>query len=398
MEMDSANQQTEPVEIQPPQNQNTPKPNQSRTVIIGIATIIILVIIVGIEYYLWGNGLKSLVQNKSSSKQTTEKNLVDNQSKRINLQTFSLSKTDLSDSATELYFSDANKLYKVRLDGSQPQEITSPPNNISDGNKYYTKELPNGEAEIMLDKHDGSAPTKIGLLTQKLITTGCVFDPCPGKTHPGEFYPSFDGSYLLNKPPGGGGLGQSAVAISRDGSRVYNIDFYWYGSSAIWIGNNKLLTKGQGPEGKQEVITFKEDGTMSKSVLQQDLRGYFDQSRLSPSGKLLFVSDGVVENSLYDFGQNKNIPVETFNEEPVRTQLNLLPEETIEHWYIFLGWNKNSDKVFYGSTTRVSSGAHYTDGVAVWEIKVYDIKSGKVYTVAKSNFNPKEELGNFVIR
>jgi DNA-binding beta-propeller fold protein YncE len=236
------------------------------------------------------------------------------QRKISTFQTIEIMSSNFNDSKTNMYFSDANKIYKKNFNGSNVEELATLPHNISsitmlpdgvllmytdnstyekvvnkqpgdtdykqtiinykywalkpssneleqiDEQKYqmlirlkdystseriFTKELQNGQAEIVMDKHDGTQPTKIGVLTQKLVSLGCEFDPCPGKIHPSEFYPSFDGSYLLNKPLGGGGLGASGLVVSRDGRKVYKIDFYWYGSSAIWIDNDKLLTRAQ---------------------------------------------------------------------------------------------------------------------------------------------------------
>lgn len=452
MEMENVDEQSNPVQVTPENQPLTSQVNNQRgsfLLIIGI--VVIITILSSVGFYLYQNKKASnMTHLPLSPENTTNKSA-------LSFQTFTLATTNLNDSETNLYLSDANKIFKVKLDGSQPQEISTLPHNISsidmlangsllintDNSKYekvvnkqpgdadykqtvvgygywvlkpnsdkaeqideqkyqtinrakdsvntekiYTKELPNGQAEILLDKLDGTTPTKIGLLKEKpLKVQVCeVGDNCLQMKYPTEFYPSFDGSYLLNKPPGGGGLGEPGIVISRDGSKIYKIDFYWYVSSAIWIGNNRLLTKGQ--DGKQQIVTLKEDGTLSVSPLQQDLGGYFGQNTLSPSGKLLFVSDGAKQNSIYDLEQNKSLQVETLNETQVRKELNLLPEEIIEQRYIFIGWNENSDKVLYATTTGAISGTHNNDRTIVREIKVFDVKTGKVYTVAKLNPNP----------
>ncbi len=440
---------------QPQVDNQMPKPSSTRqpgVVVIAIVVLILFALAGGIGYYLFfGRNNVVTTRNDATDKSTTK-------SSPMIFQTISLSDTNLGDSATSLYFSDANKVYKAQLDGSQPQEAVSLPHNVAtmamltngtllintDNSKYekvinkqpgdpdykqtvvgygywilapnstkaeeldeqkyqaltrlkdntrveriYTKELSNGQADIMLDKFDGTSPTKIGLLKEKpLRVQVCeVGDNCLEMKYPGEFYPSFNGTYLLNKPPGGGGLGEPGVVVSRDGSKVYKIDFYWYVSSAIWIGDNRLLTKGQ--DGKQKIVTFKEDRTFSESPLQQDLGGYFSQDTLSSSGKLLFVSDGVKQNSIYDLEQNRSIPVENLNEAQVRQKYNLLAEEIIEQRYYFLGWNKNSDKVLYADTTGAISSAHNNDRTIEQKIKVFDVKTGKVSIVAILNPLPK---------
>lgn len=464
MEMDNKlqnNSSTEASDVNKtpqPQNETTlTKPSghhQSGIIIIAIAVLIIAVIVGGVGYFLWSgkNNTKTAQNNTEPSKNLTEN------STPQNYQTISLLNTNFTDSDTALFFSDATTVYKVKLDGSKPQELATLPDNITtigmlnngtvlintDNSKYekvvnkqpgdpdykqtvvgygywmltpnsgkpekideqksqalsklkdnvngeriYTKELPNGQADILLDKLDGTSPTKIGLLKEKpLKVQVCeVGNNCTEMKYPGEFYPSLNGSYLLNKPPGGGGLGEPGIVVSRDGSKLYKIDFYWYVSSAIWISDNMLLTKGQ--EGKQNIVTFKEDGTFSASPLTQDLGGYFSQNTLSPSGKLLFISDDAKNVSLYDLAQNKIIPIETLNEAQVRKQYNLLPEEIIEQRYYFLGWNKNSDKVMFADSTGAISGAHNNDRTIEQKIKVFDVKTGKVSIIATLNPLPK---------
>jgi len=105
------------------------------------------------------------------------------------------------------------------------------------------KENPAGGADILLDKLDGSIPVKIGFLKEKPLErqTCEIGNNCTEKYYPGFFIPSFDESYLLSRPPRGGGLGEPAIVVSKDGSKQYKIDFYWYVSAAAWIDNNKLL-------------------------------------------------------------------------------------------------------------------------------------------------------------
>ncbi len=75
-------------------------------------------------------------------------------------------------------------------------------------------------------------------------------------------------------------------------------------------------------------------------------------------------------------------------ETQVRKQLNLLPEEFIENRYVFIGWNKDSDKILYAVTVGAISSAHNNDRTIMREIKIYDVKTEKSHTVAKLNPNP----------
>ncbi len=99
---------------------------------------------------------------------------------------------------------DSNK--PEQIDAQNSQALSRLNNTASE--KIYTKELSNGQAEILSDALNGKAPTRIGLLKEKLIRVQVceIGDNCLEMKYPAEFYPSANGDYLLNKPSAGGGL------------------------------------------------------------------------------------------------------------------------------------------------------------------------------------------------
>ena len=344
-----------------------------------------------------------------------------------------------------MYFIDANKLYKVSLDGSAPQEMISFPyhigmlkvskngdlvvntgyakykriiskapedpdydlvsseyqdylinkdtlekeeidnikmNNIvnlysSNGERIYTEELDNGQAEILADKLDGTNPVRIGLLAEKLLNTPIceVGENCIEKQHPSEFIPSLNGSYLLNKPPGGGGIGVPAIVVSRDGAIAYKIDFYWYVSSAAWITGDQLLTKAQ--DGKQKLFTFKQDGTFAEFPFQPEI-GHFDQKKLSPTAQHLVLEyDDPLGISLLDLKNNQVITVEKVNS-----------DSRENHLIGFIGWNKKGDKFLYSQQSQSIADSEGEQPTEIREIKIYDLNLNKSFTVVKLHPHP----------
>jgi len=450
---------------QNPVNQPVPIPEKLKVNYWMIFAIILLVVLIGGAVFVFSFSPFTQKRAPVTNQSPSPKNEFQNRA----LQTLTLSSTDLNDSETELYFSDTNKLYKVSLDGSSPQEIVSFPHYVGSvnalnngdvvvitgnskyekvvnkgphdadyreisseyhyyvikngtndkeeiddkkyralldlessttGEKIYIKELANGQAEILVDRLDGSAPTIVGLLKEKLLSTQVceVGENCLEKQHPGEFVPSFDGKFLLNKQPGGGGLGIPGIVVSRDGSKAYKINFYWYVSSAVWIGNNRLLTKAQ--DGKQKTYTFNEDGTFSESVLEQDLGGYFSQNGLSPTKKYLLIDNAnPVGISLFDFDKAKIITVEKEDRERL-IQLYSLQDEIqidprINHLFGFIGWNRKGDKFLYSEQISPFANTETAEKLEVREIKAFDVSAGKIYTVAKLHphpANPNEYL------
>ena len=66
------------------------------------------------------------------------------------------------------------------------------------------------------------------------------------------------------------------IVLSKDGSKIYKIDVYWYGSSAVWISDNKLLAEDQ--KGSK-IFTFNPDGTFQTHKINPIMEdGYFVQN------------------------------------------------------------------------------------------------------------------------
>jgi hypothetical protein len=428
---------------------------------ISLASLTILIVLaVSGYYFFWPKANLGLLQKEGITPTVTALQ----PPAPLSFQTFTLTTTEINDPGTEFYFSDANKIYKVRLDGSTPQEITSLPRDISisllpnedllismevgrfvknenkgpgeadykqileegeEENRFwllksnsaspvkitserwstlsqfknaprferiYTQELPSGQADILLDNLNGSEPIKIGALKEKLVTPGCESASCPSKKYPEEFSPSFDRSYLLNNPGGGGGLGESAIVVSGNGTKVYDIGFYWFVSSAIWLDSNVLLTKAQ--DGKQKIFTFNEDGVFNAEELREELGGNFNQNGLSPSRKLLAIENidpaGI---SLFDFDKRQILTIEKENREKLIEQYGLqdeiLIDPRINHSFTFLGWNRKGDKFLYAETIAPFADTNTGERLEIREIKIYDVTTGKIHTIAKLNPHPK---------
>lgn len=431
-------------------NPANPVPNKMfrKSVIVVVVALLIVLLIVGFIVF-------QIMITKDLGEEKISQEIADSTQTANPYRTLEIIDTNFGDSTTYLYFSDANKIFRTDLNGSEIQEIASFPQNVaslnvlSDGTligstgyskyemdpilqskvksseyKYWiikpntispeeidndkysllsitndynsksifsTNELPNGQAEILENKLDGTQPEKIGLLVQPNVSGGCEVDPCPdSKTHPSGFYPSHNGEYLLDYPANGAGLGGSAVVVSRDGSKVYDTGFYWYGSSAIWIGNNVLLTQESGP--KQEIIYLNADGSFKKVVLESDLGGNFQQRELSPSGKHLLVTgrkddiflyaiDGILANI------DKNFDITKYKKELRMLDINS-PFVSLK----FIGWNKNSDKILFAFTKYEPGDEDNSLDVEFREIRMYDLLSDKFYTVAKLKTIPSDYL------
>lgn len=223
--------------------------------------------------------------------------------------------------------------------------------------QIFTKASPSGGADILLDKLDGSTPTKIGFLNEEPLERKIceIGDNCKEKYYPDFFIPSFDESYLLSRSPRGGGLGEPAIVISRDGSKIYRIDFYWYVSAAAWIDNNKLLAQDR--KGAK-LFTFNNDGTFETTNIKSAIGDQFSQHTLSPSKKYI----GVItykpnyEIILFD--------VVTFEKKVIeRIQPGTVDSNNIH----IIGWNRSGNILLY---------------VIGDKAKIYDSKTGKSNLVA----------------
>jgi hypothetical protein len=192
------------------------------------------------------------------------------------------------------------------------------------------------------------------------LETACEFTNCTKeKYHPHLFVSSFNGSFLLNAHPRGGGLGEQGIVVSRDGSKIYKIDFYWYVSSAAWIDNNKLLTRDA--KGSKLFI-FNSDGTFETTIIPNDIGGQFRQSGLSPNKKLLALLS-------YNVGPNNDYEISLFDTTTFeKRSVELIRFGTVDPNAIrVVGWNKDSTKMLY---------------VVGNEAKIYDLNSDKSNAIA----------------
>ncbi len=228
----------------------------------------------------------------------------------------------------------------------------------------YTKETPTGSADILLDKFDGNPPVKIGFIKDKSLKKPICEsggEDCYMRYFPKDFVASFDGSFILNVPQGGGGLGEPALVISRDGSNLYKIPFYWYVSNAVWIDNNRLLTQDGG---NVNIFTFNTNGTFTKSPVSVKgfFFGSFNQKAVSPNRKYLgavFGGNSPGKIVLFDLTSFDKKVIETLENQDVSSSDSYIA-----------GWNKDSTKMLY---------------VLKYKAKIYDLKSGKSSTVAYLN-------------
>lgn len=220
-----------------------------------------------------------------------------------------------------------SKYWKLNASSRTPVQIK----NTTIPAQYFTQQVTSNSANIMYDKQDGSPPVKIGVTSSKIQVPICEAGCLPGQSYKNEiphtFTASPDGSYLMNNPSPylNGDLGTPGIVLSRDGSRHYPIDFNWYGSWAIWIDNNKLLTDAQG---KIKLFTFYPNGNFTAKDMPNDLfgEGFFaDRTYLSPDKKYLYAGSGNLLN------------LQTFTIE----KLSGIPELYIN----FLGWSRNSKNI-----------------------------------------------------
>lgn len=277
---------------------------------------------------------------------------------------------------------------------SQIQSMTRP-------EMIYVKELQNGSAELYSDTLNGSPAMEIGFFNESPLkffegfVEGCVVnskDPaCYTRFYPLYFIPSFDGQLLLTSHfKEGGGPGTPAVVISRDGSKVYDIDLSWYGSAtAIWAGNSKLLIQKDGEWSSKlgaqlkqsKILTFNANGTVnSKDISALIGQSAFIPTYLSPVGNHLLLIDTSGEWAFNKLGVYAPPPTKV-----VDLNIDTLTKTTIfesEGGIDWLLWNKESSKILF-----------HEGGV----IKIYNVSSGTTYTVAAIS-NDKSNFYHFEIR
>ncbi len=226
----------------------------------------------------------------------------------------------------------------------------------------YAKALPDGTSQIYSDPLDGSQPVKIGLMKKSLVTVQpCEGNNPPVKVYPTEFIPSLDGSLLINKGVSGPCEVISGVVISRDGNTIYNFDFNWYATTAIWISNNQLLTTSKnGPT----IFTFS-NGKVQSKVLNEHFDS-FTQEGLSPNHKFLAIINPN-ELNLYDIEKQKLITVDKFN------------NPSSHNTFGIVGWNSDSTKLLYSKTSSN-------------ELKLFDLTTNKSYTMVNTPFDKQLSL------
>ena len=426
------NQNTQQID-QNPVNQpiQIPEKPKVKYIILGLVIgLVILVLLFFLAYLFWG---KSIFSNRRGVGIDLPNQSQSNEV--LNFETITLGSADLNDSKTELIFSDANKLYKTKLDDSKPILINSFTYNIKSvsalkddrilvvtGYTKYTKpdgsdpnikslgwtpvssaeksylvnestktkeeidENTHGELLGRKDFYTASERiyTKIGENPEIFSDTldgnqpkkiGVILqNSIKGKkinVSGRDFIPSFDGSYLLNRDYGKGI--EPMFVVSRDGSKTYdlNIDSGW--NSMVWINNNMLFADN---EGQALTITFNVDGTFTKKPLNVDLSSYenFSQSELSPNKKYLFLAHRIFGVSVYDLDKNAIVPIEKGN-------------SNTHSWFSFIAWNEKGDKSIYRSDINAGSADSET------EIKIYDTSTNKSYTVFKfSNTTTDENM------
>jgi hypothetical protein len=415
-----------------------------------LVILLLVAILGGIGYYFYSQGyfnnasMAQLVSKIKNSGLSTSKD-----GEIPVFETITLGETNISDSKTELVFADANKLYKMKLDGSVPTLINSFTYNIksvtllnnaqilvdtgytkykNSGSDTNTKSLgwvpvSSVEEDYLIDESINTKgkinQTEIDKLygisgfytsAEKVYTKSGEFPEIFSDKLDGnppvrigtitqnnvngkkmgvsgrDFIPSFDGSYLLNKDYGKGY--EPMFVVSRDGSKTYDINIESGSNSIIWVNNDTLFAN---KDGKALKIVLNNDGTFAESPLNGDLQNFdnFSQAELSPNKKYLFLSFRMGPVSIYDSSKNVLMPVEK--------------EKSSAHpWFSFIGWNEKGNKVLYRSDINAGSSDSVT------EIKIYDIATNKSYVLARfsntttdenmTSDKPKANISNFAIR
>lgn len=241
---------------------------------------------------------------------------------------------------------------------------------------FYTHELLSGEADIMLQKSDSSAPIKVGHLTDKIDTVS----PCQSQSyqvHPKDFTSSFDGKYLLSLTTGGGGTcSATRHVITSDGKVKFKLERSY--KSIVWIGTNKLLLSHD-KDSKSEIITLNSDGTFKTKTLDLDLRNYsIDQKDISPSKRLIF---------LHSWGSGF---LRTPNAPPAVYDIEKNTITSIKDPVSNGEWHKTSDIILLTYTT--SKGTSDTS-----RITIYDPVTKKSYKIATFPISARDVNPVFIL-
>ncbi len=239
--------------------------------------------------------------------------------------------------------------------------------------RYYTKELPTGGADILFQK-DNSDPIKIGHLTEKIDTVSPCESPAY-QVYPRDFTASFNGKYLLSSTRGGGGVcSVKRHVITSDGKIKFNLEKSY--KNIAFIGDNKLLLS-HASDNKSEIVSLNEDGTHETQIIDLDLRNYsFGQGDVSPSKKLLFLNP-----SNEDFSTTKT-QAAIYNIE--NNSINTI------NWLVGSSrWDDNSDLVLiYYSTFNESDESLNTTTLSLYDPATKMLHKLAEYRISSRDVNP----------
>lgn len=275
------------------------------------------------------------------------------------------------DKNREIVFSDANEIYRAKLDGSKPKKIGSfdrivgqinvLPNGdviIIAGGRYL-EQPPKGkksykydsEGKIVNDyywiikgnnKPEKLDESKYNEYIQKLVPDEYITNSLPGGVteiifkkddlltkigflntkidywagcdnggtayvNPRAFAPSFNGEYLISMGRGGGGTCYYERGVISRDGSK-KFDIKLVSfERAIWIGDNKFIRVS---DSGSDYITLNKDGTHNVEATGKDFSGLYDSERqLSPSKEYIAMG-GDKGVAIYDIRNNKIIPLE----------------------------------------------------------------------------------------
>ncbi len=239
--------------------------------------------------------------------------------------------------------------------------------------RYYTKELPTGGADILFQKNNED-PVKVGHLNEKIDT----ISPCEGseyQVYPRDFTSSFNGKYLLTSTRGGGGTcSVTRHVITSDGKIKFNLEKSY--KNIAFIGDNKLLLS-HASDNKSEIVSLNEDGTFETQVIDLDLRKYsFSQGDISPSKKLLFLNPSNEQFSR----TNTQAAIYNIESNSVSTIKGLAGTSR---------WDKNSDLVLiYYSTFDESDEVSDTTTLTLYDPATKMSHKLAEYEISSRDVNP----------